>query len=157
VPLLPFGRPCPLLSDLVGCDSPLQIVMAVWRTIIFSRGLSHPTQKVQIQTKRAPNFHYFLQRAVIPTGRAASPSDNISGRFFKDGEPFDDINSRSFLTIKKGLVTLIVTTKSRNLWRMFLMPTVQSLLASNLRSSIWMVWICQTIRTCKRRSVIVSL
>jgi hypothetical protein len=56
VPLLPLGRSCPLqtilLSDLVGCDIPLQIVMAFWRTIIVSRGLSHPTQKVQIQTKR---------------------------------------------------------------------------------------------------------
>ena len=35
VPFLPLGRSCPLqtilLSDLVGCDSPLQIVMAVWR------------------------------------------------------------------------------------------------------------------------------
>ncbi len=59
VPFLPFGRSCPLktilLSDLVGCDSPL-------RTILFSRGLSHPT------------------------GGAALPSDNISGRFFKGGE-----------------------------------------------------------------------
>ena len=35
VPFLPLGHSCPLqtilLSDLVGCDSPLQIVMAVWR------------------------------------------------------------------------------------------------------------------------------
>jgi hypothetical protein len=35
-----------LLRDLVGCDSPLQIVMVFCRTIIFSRGLSHPTQKI---------------------------------------------------------------------------------------------------------------
>jgi hypothetical protein len=45
-----LGRSCPqqpvLLSDLVGCDSPLQIVMAFWGTIIISRWLSHPTQKV---------------------------------------------------------------------------------------------------------------
>jgi hypothetical protein len=50
LPFLPVGRSCPLqtilLSDLVGCDSPLQIVIAVWLTIIVSRGLSHPTQKV---------------------------------------------------------------------------------------------------------------
>jgi hypothetical protein len=62
---LPLGHSCPLqttlLSDLVGCDSPLQIVMAVWRTIIVSRGLSHPTQKVCIQTK---GCHYYLQRVV---------------------------------------------------------------------------------------------
>jgi hypothetical protein len=59
-PLMPIGRSCPLqtilLNDLVGCDSPLQIVMVVWRTIIFSRGLSHPTQKLQIQIKRAINI-----------------------------------------------------------------------------------------------------
>jgi hypothetical protein len=70
VPLLHLGRSCLLqtilLSDLVGCDSPLQIVMAIWCTIIVSRGLSHQTQKVQIQTKRAPNCHYYLQRAVTP-------------------------------------------------------------------------------------------
>ncbi len=50
VPFLLLGRSCPLqtilLSDLVECDSPLQIAMAVWRTIIVSRGLSHSTQKV---------------------------------------------------------------------------------------------------------------
>ncbi len=38
MPFLPLGRSCPLqpilLSDLVRCDSPLQIVMAFWRTII---------------------------------------------------------------------------------------------------------------------------
>ncbi len=49
VSFLPLGRSCPLqtllLSDLVGCDSPLQIVMTFWCTIIVSRGLSHPTQK----------------------------------------------------------------------------------------------------------------
>ncbi len=70
VPFLPLGRFCPLqtilLSDLVGCDSPLRILMAFWHTIIVSRGLSHPTQKVWIQTKRAPNCHYYLQRAVTP-------------------------------------------------------------------------------------------
>ncbi len=37
---------CFLLSDLADCDSPLQIVMAFWGTIIVSRGLSHPTHKV---------------------------------------------------------------------------------------------------------------
>ncbi len=70
VPLLPLEHSCLLqailLSGLVGCGSPLQIVMAVWRTIIFSRGLSRPTQKIQIQTKRAPNCHYYLQRDVTP-------------------------------------------------------------------------------------------
>ncbi len=68
VPFLPLGHSCPLktilLSDLVGCDSPLQIVMAFWRTIIVSKGLSHPAQKDLIHTKRAPNCHYYLQRSI---------------------------------------------------------------------------------------------
>jgi hypothetical protein len=85
VPLLPLRRYCPLqtilLSDLVGCDSPLQIVMATWRTIIVSRGLSHPTQKVQIQTKRAPTAITICRRLSHPTGRATLPSDNIRGFF----------------------------------------------------------------------------
>jgi hypothetical protein len=46
--------------------SPLQLVMAIWCTIIVSRGLSHPTQKVKIQTKRVPNCQYYLQKAVTP-------------------------------------------------------------------------------------------
>jgi hypothetical protein len=41
VSLLPVGRSCPLqtilLSDLVGCDSPLQIVMAIWRTFFVMK------------------------------------------------------------------------------------------------------------------------
>ncbi len=63
MPLLPIGRSCALetilLSDLVGCDSPLQIVMAIWRAfkkfeasktaIIVNSGPSHPTQQIQIQ------------------------------------------------------------------------------------------------------------
>jgi hypothetical protein len=47
VPFLHLGSSCPLetilLSDLVRCDSPLQIVMDFWYTIIVSRGLSHLT------------------------------------------------------------------------------------------------------------------
>jgi len=57
----------------VKCDSPLQIVMAVWCTFftfeegqaaitVFSR-LSCPTQQVQVQ-KSAPNGPYYLQRAI---------------------------------------------------------------------------------------------
>jgi hypothetical protein len=41
--------------------------MAIWRSIIVGRGLSHPThEKVQIQTKRATNCHYYLQKAATP-------------------------------------------------------------------------------------------
>jgi hypothetical protein len=98
---LPLGRFCPqqtiLLSDQVECDSPLQIVMAFWRTFIVSRGLSYHTQRVWIQTKRAPNCHYYLQRAVAPdwmgsiflrlhiravSSRVGKPSDNINSYLF---------------------------------------------------------------------------
>ncbi len=59
VPVLPlFPLQTILLSDLDGSDSPLKIVMAVWRTflkfearqtaIIVSSGLSHPSQEFQI-------------------------------------------------------------------------------------------------------------
>jgi hypothetical protein len=64
VTLLPLEPSFPLqtilLSDLVGCgDSPLQIVMVIWRTflkfevpqtvVIVSSSLSHPTQEVQMK------------------------------------------------------------------------------------------------------------
>jgi len=41
-----------IVAPPVGCDSPLQIVMAIW----------HPSNK----KKRAPNSHYYLQRAITP-------------------------------------------------------------------------------------------
>ncbi len=55
-------------------------VMAFWSTIIVSRGLSHPTQKVWIQTKKGPNCQWYLQR----TGWATLPSNNISVPEFID-------------------------------------------------------------------------
>ncbi len=58
VPLLPLGPSCPLqtilMNDLFGCDSPLQIAMAVWYNYFNwkrASGLSlshHLTQEVQI-------------------------------------------------------------------------------------------------------------
>jgi hypothetical protein len=71
VPFLPLGRSCPLqtilLSDLVGCDSPLQIVMAFWCNIMYivSRGCHTRPRKFE-HTKRASNCYYYLQRAVTP-------------------------------------------------------------------------------------------
>jgi hypothetical protein len=63
VPFLPLGRSCPLqtilLSDLVGCDSPLQIVMAVCPT-------TPDPESLNSNKKRVPNCHYYLQRAVTP-------------------------------------------------------------------------------------------
>ncbi len=56
-----------LLSDLVGCGSPLEIVLAVWHTffqfdarqttIIVCSGLPHQIQQVQI-LKKCVNDHY---------------------------------------------------------------------------------------------------
>ncbi len=73
VPFLPLGRSfllqTILLNDLVGCDSPLQIVMAFWCTIIVSRGLSHPTQKVLIQIKRVPNCPLITYQGIFFKGR----------------------------------------------------------------------------------------
>ncbi len=104
VPFRPLPCSCPLqtilLSDPVGCNSPLQIVMVTfWCTIIVSRGLSHPTLKVWIQTKRAPNCRGLSH----PTGWAALPSDNIPGHFSRVEKPPDDINSCLFFINKKGL------------------------------------------------------
>ncbi len=61
LPFLPLGPSCTLqttlLSDLVGCGSPLQIVMAIWHTflkfearqtaIIVCSGLPHPIQQIK--------------------------------------------------------------------------------------------------------------
>jgi hypothetical protein len=115
VPLLPLGPSCPLqailLRDLVGFDSLLRIIMAIWRTflkfetrktaIIVSRGLSNPSRKeVQIQKLVRPNAISGLSH---PTGWAALTSENISRRFFQGCRIFsEDINSRSFLINLKG-------------------------------------------------------
>jgi hypothetical protein len=53
--LLPSAN-CSAEWSVLGVTA-LQIVMAFWHTIVVSRGLSHPTQKVWIQSKRAPNCH----------------------------------------------------------------------------------------------------
>jgi hypothetical protein len=62
---------------LIGCDSPLQIAMAFWRTLIVSR-------KFELNEKGAqlPLLH-ICRGLSHPTGWAALPSDNISGCFFQ--------------------------------------------------------------------------
>ena len=50
-------------APLVGCDSPLQIVMAVWR----------PSKEKE---KWAPNSHYYLQRLSHPARGEPLPSKN---------------------------------------------------------------------------------
>jgi hypothetical protein len=63
VPLLPLGPSCPLqtilLSDLLGFDSPLQLVLDLWTAFLqlevhqtaikVSSGLPHLTQQVQFK------------------------------------------------------------------------------------------------------------
>jgi hypothetical protein len=88
VPFLPLGRSCPLqtilLIDLVGFDSPLQIVMAFWCTIIVSRGLSHP-ESLNSNKKGAKLTLLSAEGCHTLDGQdwAALPSDNISGSIFQ--------------------------------------------------------------------------
>ncbi len=98
VSLLPLGPPYPLqtilLRDLVGCVSPLQIVIAVFHPFfkfgarqtanIVCRGLPHPTQQVPILKK----VH---QTAM-----------DISERFPSAEKTSEDITRRLFLMNIKG-------------------------------------------------------
>ncbi len=96
VPLLPLGPSCHLqtilLSDLVGCDSPLQKVMAFWCTffkfeacqtaIIVCSWLLHQTQQVQILKKVRQMAILICSRPLYLTGWASQSYENISRRFF---------------------------------------------------------------------------
>ncbi len=122
MPILAFGPSCPLqtilLSDLVGCDSPLQIVTAVWRP--FFKIWTVPKSRCCQQRAVTPdpgssNSFKKMHKTPItiykglshPTGWAALPSENISRWFFSSMEkPSEDINSRLFLMNKKGLKKL---------------------------------------------------
>ncbi len=65
---------------LVGCESPLQIAIAFWRTIIVSR-------KFQFNRKGRPNCHFYLQRAVTPRLDGQHyPLITYQGVSFKGGE-----------------------------------------------------------------------
>ncbi len=95
--LLPLGPSCPLqtilLSDLVWYDSPLQIVMVVWRALkkckasqlamIVCYRLPHPTQQVKIPTKVRQMASVICRGLLYLYGWA---SENISRRFFKGRE-----------------------------------------------------------------------
>jgi hypothetical protein len=114
VPLLPLGRSCPLKtilqSDLVGCDSPLQIAMAIWHPflkfetdIILSRGLSHPTQEVQIKKKCAILPLLSAEDCHIQLDGQHCRLRTYPGIFSRVEKPSEDINNRLFLMNKKGL------------------------------------------------------
>jgi hypothetical protein len=85
------------LSDLVRCDSLLQIVMAVWRAFlkIWSAPKSHYCQQQASVPNIASSIFFKVPQTAIticsglshPTGWAALPSENISWCFFfKGGE-----------------------------------------------------------------------
>jgi hypothetical protein len=82
-----------LLSDLVWCDSPLQIVMAFRGTIIVSAA---PDPESLNSNKKGAK----LQLLSRPTGWAVLPYQYV---FFKVEKRSDDISSRLFLMNKKGL------------------------------------------------------
>ncbi len=108
-PFLPLGPSCPLQtilqSDLVGRDSPLQIAMASWLTIIFSRGLSLPIHKIWIQTKRSPNCHYYAPKGChTQKDGQHCPLIMYQSVFSRVEKPSDDVNNRLFLMNKKGLI-----------------------------------------------------
>ena len=50
----------------VGCDSPLQIVMAVWRPFCLNSNFLGRVWQPSADNNGAPNGHYYLQRAVTP-------------------------------------------------------------------------------------------
>ncbi len=50
-----------------GCDSPLQIVMAVWRPFCLNSNFLGRVWQPSAANNGAPKGHYYLQRAVTPT------------------------------------------------------------------------------------------
>jgi hypothetical protein len=115
--LLPVGISCTLqtilLSDLVGCDTPLQIIMvfgalffkfeASQTATIVSSGRPHPTQHVKIQNKVRQTAITIFSGQAHPTGWAALPSEKNHTVFSRAEKPSEDVNSHLFLMNKKGL------------------------------------------------------
>jgi hypothetical protein len=91
VPFLPLVSSCPLqtilLSDLVGFDSPLQIVMAVWHTNIFSRGPVKPDPESLNLNKKGAKLP-FLSAEGCHTPKKGQHCTLITyqGVIFKGGE-----------------------------------------------------------------------
>ncbi len=87
-----LGSSYQLLSDLVGCNSPLQIEMAVWR-LFFKSEASHGYYYLQQAVMPNPansNFKKMLQLTIIICrgllhlpGWAVLPSENASQRLFQ--------------------------------------------------------------------------
>jgi hypothetical protein len=73
------------------------------------RGLSYPTQQVQNLKRRAPNGHYFLQRAVAPNLMGSIALwEHITTFFSRAEKPSEDKNSSLFFMNKKELSMYII-------------------------------------------------
>ncbi len=115
VPSLCLGPYCHLqtilLSDLFGCDSPLQIGVDNWRTFFYLRRTEQPLLSVAGShtrlrkfefKKSAPNCHYYLQRAVTSNQITQyCPLRKYHGVFLRVEKPSEDKNSRLLLMNKK--------------------------------------------------------
>ncbi len=117
MPLLPLGPFCPLqtilLRDLVGSDSPLQIVMAVWHTVFKfeARQTAHIYSAAGCHAGLASSH---LKKCVIRPFLSAEgchtwldgqhcPLRTYHGIFSRAEKPSEDTNGRLFLMNKKGL------------------------------------------------------
>jgi hypothetical protein len=112
VPFLPEGPSCPLqtilLSDLVGCDSPLQIEMAVFKCTsaicqcylqqAVTRDIASSDSKTVCQT--AITICRGLSHRLDGNHR---PMRTYLGIFPRTEKPSEEINSCLFLLNKKGL------------------------------------------------------
>jgi hypothetical protein len=109
VPLLPLGPSCPLqtilLNDLVGCGSPLQILMSLWRTFynfkhakqplyVVCSGLLQPTRQVQILKKVRQMAILICSGLCIQLDRRHSPLRTCHGVFLRADKLSDDITRR---------------------------------------------------------------
>ncbi len=93
MPLLPLGRSCPqktiLLSDLVRCNSPLQIVGEPFKKIKAIQTASYGQQQAAMRDPASSNIKKCVQvpflcicsRLSYPAGWAALPSENMTQDF----------------------------------------------------------------------------
>jgi hypothetical protein len=106
VSFLPLGRSCPLqtilLSDLVGHDSPMQIIMAFWRTVIFSRAVTPDPESLNSNKKGAKLPLLSAEGCHTQLDGQPCPLITYHGFFPRAEKPTYDINSRLFSINKKG-------------------------------------------------------
>jgi len=125
VPFLPWGCYCPLqtilLSDQVGCDSPLQKEMAVWRPLkkkkfkgwkrpLLSAEPVIPSWMGTTALWEQPNKKKGAKQPLLSTEGCHTQVDGhrcplrtYLGIFLRVWRPSEDINSHLFLMNKKRL------------------------------------------------------